>query len=132
MTFRHSLAKCQKKKEQRRHLLLPLPCLDSLDASPGVEGSAEGLQHGESGWGLFSKRKRERTIVRKRRETNRERVCCCSLPWLGSVDASSGGWKLLGKPRMEGGLGGGGGGEGRGWKRVENRGKTVLETEKRG
>src|SRR5437660_11704876 len=63
---------------------------------------------------LCSIRKRERTIVRKRRETNREHVCCCSLPWLGSVDASSGGWKLLGQPRMEGGLGGGGGGGGEG------------------
>ena len=60
MTFRHSLAKCQKKKKEK---------------------------------------------------TNRERVCCCSLPWLGSVDASSGGWKLPGKPWMEGGLRGGGGGE---------------------
>src|SRR5437660_4697542 len=72
---------------------------------------------------LCSIRKRERTIVRKRRETNRERVCCCSLPWLGSVDASSGGWKLLGKPRMEGGLGGGGGGEGGGG----TRGGTEME-----
>ena len=62
MTFRHSLAKCQKKKEQRRHLLLPLPCLGSLDASPGVEGSAEGLQHGESGWGAMQHKEEEREI----------------------------------------------------------------------
>src|SRR5437660_10860660 len=80
-------------------------------------------------WELCSIRKRERTIVRKRRETNRERVCCCSLPWLGSVDASSGGWKLLGKPRMEGGLGGGGGGGGGGGEKKGGRG---VEREKKG
>ena len=81
---------------------------------------------------LCSIRKRERTIVRKRRETNRERVCCCSLPWLGSVDASSGGWKLLGKPWMEGGLRKGGEGGGEDGRELKNRGKTVLEKEKKG
>src|SRR5437660_3893240 len=81
---------------------------------------------------LCSIRKRERTIVRKRSETNRERVCCCSLPWLGSVDASSGGWKLLGKPRMEGGLGGGGGGGGKGGKRVEKQREDSFRNRKKG
>jgi hypothetical protein len=78
--------------------------------------------------GLCSIRKRERTIVRKRRETNRERVCCCSLPWLGFVDASSGEMEAAGEA-LDGGWPWGGGEDGR---ELKNRGKTVLETEKRG
>ena len=52
----------KKKKEHRRYLLLPLPWLGSLDASPGVEAAAEGLQHGESGWGAMQHKEEEREI----------------------------------------------------------------------
>src|SRR5438477_7356650 len=112
-------------------MLLPLPWLGSLDASPGVEGVAEGPQHGESGWGLFSIRKRERTIVRKRRETNREHVCCCSLLGLALLTRPQADGSCWGSLGWRVAFGGGGGGKG-GGRIVEKQGKEGLRRKKKG
>src|SRR5207245_8997773 len=94
MTFIHLLAKCQKKKERRRHLLLLLPCLGSLDVSPRVKRTVERLHHGEA-WvgGLLRQRKKkalQHSLAKCQKKKKNRRYIMRPCPRLGPLDGVPG------------------------------------------